>query len=316
MSRARWVVFAYHSFGARALEALLSKGEQIVAVITHPDDPSEAGWFESVAEIARIHRLPVFTPSSPNLSVIVGMLKALSPDLLLSVWYRRLLGADLLALPRIAALNLHGSLLPAYRGRAPVNWVLVNGERVTGVTLHHMNLEADAGDIVAQEPIEITPDDTAFTLYKRMIKVGVELLLESYPAVIAGSAPRIPQDHTRATIFPRRRPEDGRVQWGWPTERIANMIRAVTHPYPGAFVGDEHRCLYLWAGSVRSGDRMSAQPGTLLEILPSEGMTVATGCGTLLLSRIQGAGVAEESADLWALRRGLRPGDRIELEGA
>jgi len=125
-----------------------------------------------------------------------------------------------LAAPRVAALNLHGSLLPAYRGRAPLNWALVNGETLTGVTFHHMTAIADAGDIVAQRPMEIEPDDTAFTLYERMVKIGVDLLLESYPGVFAGGAPRIPQDVARATTVPRRRPEDGRVAWTWPAELV------------------------------------------------------------------------------------------------
>src|SRR5207245_10565150 len=129
-------------------------------------------------------------------------------DALLCVLSRRLLRSALLALRRVAALNLDGSRLPAYRGRAPVNWVLVNGERRTGVTLHHMAGEADAGDIVAQQAIDIEPDDTAYTLYKRMVKIGVELLLDAYPGVLAGTAQRIPQDPARATVFPRRRPED------------------------------------------------------------------------------------------------------------
>ncbi len=196
---------------------------------------------------------------------------------ILSVWYRRLLGSDLLALPRVAALNLHGSLLPAYRGRAPVNWVLVNGERRTGVTLHHMACEADAGDIIAQQAIDIEPDDTAFTLYKRMVKIGVALLLDASPGV--------------------------------------NMIRAVTHPYPGTFVGDGTGRLFLWAGAVLPDIGNGAAPGTLLEILPSQGITVATGEGALLLRRVQSAGVAEEPADVWALRRGMRPGVRL-TEGA
>ena len=305
---ARWAVFAYHTFGARALEALLARGERVVAVVTHADDPSEGDWFESVAEIARVHRLPLFTPLSPNLSVIVETLRALEPDLILSVWYRRLLGAPLLALPRIAALNLHGSLLPKYRGRAPVNWVLVTGELLTGVTLHHMTTEADAGDIVAQEALDIDPEDTAATLYRRIVKAGVDLLLDVYPAILAGTAERRPQDHAQATVFPRRRPEDGRIRWSWPARGIANMIRAVTHPYPGAFVEDGVARLHLWAGSVLSDSALVAAPGTLLEVRPAEGVAVSTGQGVVLLRRIQSAGVAEEPADVWALRRGLRPG--------
>ncbi len=311
MSRPRWAVFAYHTFGARALEALLARDEQVVAVVTHADDPSEGDWFDSVADVARTHRLPLFTPASPNLPVIVETLRALEPDVILSVWYRRLLGADLLAVPRIAALNLHGSLLPKYRGRAPVNWVLVNGERRTGVTLHHMTAEADAGDIVAQQAIDIEPEDTAFALYTRMVKVGVDVLLESYAAVLAGTAPRTPQDHRCASVFPRRSPEDGRVEWTWPAMRIANMIRAVTHPFPGAFVGDGAARLFLWVGTVLPGAAPRAAPGTLLEIRPAEGFAVATGDGALLLKRVQTAGIAEEPADIWALRRGLHPGAQL-----
>ena len=305
---ARWLVFAYHTFGARALEALLARGERVVAVVTHADDPAEGDWFDSVADVARRHGLPLLTPAAPGLPTVVESLRGLEPDMLLSVWYRRLLGAPLLALPRVAALNLHGSLLPKYRGRAPVNWVLVNGEPRTGVTLHHMTAEADAGDIVAQEALDIDPEDTAATLYPRMVKVGVDLLLDAYPAVLAGTARRTPQDEAQATVFPRRRPEDGRVEWSWPARRTANMIRAVTHPYPGAFVGDGPARLHLWAGSVLSDRTPSATPGVIADIRPGEGVAVGTGQGVVLLRRVQSAGGAEESADAWALRRGLRPG--------
>ena len=311
MTRARWVVFAYHTFGARALGALLASDEEVAAVVTHPEDPAEGDWFESVAEIARIHRIPCLTPPTPNESMIVERLRDLAPDLILSVWYRRLLGPELLALPRVAALNLHGSLLPAYRGRAPLNWVLVNGERRTGVTLHHMTLDADAGDIVAQQPIDIEPDDTAVTLYDRMVKVGVELLLQWYPAVLAGTAPRIPQDHARATLMPRRRPEDGRIEWAWPARRISNMIRAVAYPFPGAFVGDGPDRLRLWAGSVLEDSSNGAAPGTVVEIVPSRGIAVTTGEGMLLLTRVQSADGVAEPAHAWAVRRGFGPGARL-----
>jgi methionyl-tRNA formyltransferase len=304
----RWVVFAYHTFGARALEGLLARGERVVAVVTHADDPAEGAWFESVADVARRHGLPLLTPPAPGLPPVVQRLRALEPDMILSVWYRRLLDAPLLALPRVAALNLHGSLLPKYRGRAPVNWVLVNGESRTGVTLHHMTAVADAGDIVAQEALDIDPEETAATLYQRMVKAGVDLLLDAYPAVLAGTARRTPQDEARATVFPRRRPEDGRVEWSWPARRTANMIRAVTHPYPGAFVGDGAARLHLWAGSVLSDGPPSAPPGAIVDIRPGEGVAVGTGEGVLLLRRVQSAGGAEEPADAWALGRGLRPG--------
>ena len=307
----RWVVFAYHTIGARALAALLARGERVAALVTHDDEPAEGGWFESAAEVARAHGVPVLTPKSPNDPEIVARLATLHADIFLSVWYRRLLGEGLLALPRVAALNLHGSLLPAYRGRAPLNWVLVNGETQTGVTLHHMTPGADEGDIVAQMPLDIHPDDTALTLYGRMVKAGVDLLTEWYPAVLAGVAPRRPQDHTHATVVGRRRPEDGRIAWSWPAPRIANMIRAVTHPFPGAFVGDGDRRLYLWEGSVADGGRTGA-PGTIVDIAP-DGIIVATGQGALRVTRMQSNAGDEQPADRWAHSQGLRPGDRIPV---
>jgi methionyl-tRNA formyltransferase len=311
VTRPGWVVFAYHTFGARALRALLGRGERILAVVTHEDDPAEGSWFDSVAALARSVGLPVLTPRSPNTAETRDALAALAPDVFLSVWYRRLLAAELLRIPRIAALNLHGSLLPAYRGRAPVNWVIVNGERRTGVTLHHMTVEADAGDIVAQRAIDIGADDTAATLYARLVDAGVELLVDWYPAILAGTAPRVRQDQASASFYGRRRPEDGRIAWTWPATRIVDMIRAVTHPYPGAFVGDDGDRVWLWAGTVERADDAGATPGTLLDVRPGHGITVATGRGAVLLSSVQGDGCAEERADDWARRRRLVPGARL-----
>jgi len=305
--RARSVVFAYHTFGARALAGLLARGESVVAVVTHADEPAEGDWFESVADIARAHGIAVFTPKSPNEPDFVARLASFDADVFLSVWYRRLLGTTVLALPRIAALNLHGSLLPLYRGRAPVNWVLVNGETRTGVTLHHMTVEADAGDIVAQEPIDIHPDDTAASLYGRVVKAGVDLLLATYPSVVDGTAPRVPQDHARATVVGRRRAEDGRVSWTWPATRIANMVRAVTHPYPGAFVGDGAARLVLWeTAPLPATEALGA--GTIVNVKAGEGVTVATGEGHLRLVRVQAAGRPEEPADTWARAASLGRG--------
>ncbi|OGK91477.1 MAG: hypothetical protein A2X36_02545 [Elusimicrobia bacterium GWA2_69_24] len=312
---ARWALFAYHTFGARALAALLDRGEEVRVVVTHPDDPDEGGWFESVAALARVHGVPVLAEPEPDAPAVLDAVRRAAADVLLAVWYRRLLPSALLALPRVAALNLHGSLLPAYRGRAPVNWALVNGERLTGVTLHHMTAEADAGDIVAQRPVDIALEDTAPALYDKLVTAGVDLLLETYPAVLAGTAPRVPQDHTRATHYPRRRPEDGRVAWTWPAARIADMVRAVTHPWPGAFVGDGAARLHLWAASVAPGRAAGAPAGTLLALCPGEGVTVATGAGVLLLRRVQAARACEEPADAWARRCGLAPGARL-AEGA
>lgn len=311
MTGSRVVLFAYHTLGVRCLERLVERGATVAAVVTHEDDPAEPRWFESVAEAARARGLPVLTPRSPNAPPFSAMLRDLAPDLFVSVMYRRLLSPELLAIPKLAAVNLHPSLLPKYRGRAPINWVLVNGETRTGVTLHHMVEEADAGHIIAQEPVEIGPEDTALALFRKIEAVGPELLDRMYPAIVDGTAPRIPQDPAQATTFGRRHPEDGRIAWSSPARRIADMIRAVTHPFPGAFVGDGSDRLHLWAGRALPGDS-GDEPGTVLEIAPGEGVVIAAGEGTVMLARVQQAGGLEQRGDVWARERGLAQGARLE----
>ncbi len=311
MDRIRVVVFAYHTIGARCLETLLAWGDTVAAVVSHTDDPEEAIWFESVADLAQARGLPVYAPTSPNTPGFVALMRSLRPDLFLSVWYRRLLSPDLLAIPRLGAVNLHGSLLPRYRGRAPVNWVLVNGEEKTGVTLHDMIAQPDAGDIIAQEETEIAPTDTALTLYDTLVKVGVGLLERWYPAIRAGTAPRRPQDPALATVFGRRRPEDGRVSWNRPARELYNLIRAVTHPFPGAFAAFRERRLFLWAARPEPG-ATAAAPGTVVEVPRGGGIVVATGAGALLVTRLAFEGEAEMAGDAFAVGHALRPGDRLE----
>jgi len=274
VSRARWALFAYHTFGARALEALLARDEQVVAVVTHADDPSEGDWFDSVADVARTHRLPLFTPASPNLPVIVETLRALEPDVILSVWYRRLLGADLLAVPRIAALNLHGSLLPKYRGRVPVNWAVLKGETETGATLHEMTAKPDAGRIVDQEAVTIGPDDLAVDVFRKVTGAAERVLRRSLPRLLDGSAVLRAQDLARGSYFGGRKPEDGRIDWSRGAREIHNLVRAVAPPYPGAFFDLGGRRLFVHR------TRLAARPGAgparpLLQAAPGAAFVAA-----------------------------------------
>lgn len=302
------MLFGYQTLAVRCLEALMDLGATVVAVVTHPDDPAEPRWFASLADAARAQGVAVLTPASPGAPGLAARLRELGPDLLVSVLYRRLLPPELLAVPRLAAVNLHPSLLPRYRGRAPVNWALLHGERRIGVSLHHMVEQADAGDIVARQVVEVEPEDTALAVVRRLEAAGVALLREAYPALAAGTAPRTPQDHGQATTFGRRRPEDGRVSWSWPAARIADAIRALTHPFPGAFVGDGPGRLHLWSGRAGAGPAGEAGPGTVVEVRAGEGITVATGAGALTLRVVQPAGGPAQRADRWAAGRGLGPG--------
>jgi len=240
----------YGQLGYRAVRLLSELGCEVAAVVTHRDDPAENRWYRTPAEAARELGLPLHF--SDELAAapggIAGLAGRLDPDLVLSVFYRDLLSAPVLAAGRLAALNLHPSLLPAYRGRAPINWVLVRGEPRTGVTLHHMIGRADAGDVVGQRAIEIAPRETALTLYRKVEEEGVLLLAEMLPRVAAGTAPRLPQDESRASVFGRRRPEDGRIDWSWPAARIDCLVRAVAPPWPGAFAEVEGRRAWIYQG--------------------------------------------------------------------
>ncbi len=244
--RARAVVFAYHDVGVRCLKTLLSAGVEVPLVVTVADDPGEAQWFASVAETARDYALPVVMPADPNTPELAAELAALEVDFLFSFYYRAMLGAPLLACARRGALNMHGSLLPKYRGRAPVNWAILNGEHEIGATLHYMAARADAGDIVDQQAVPILADDEAREVYAKVTAAAEMVLARSLAGLLAGSAPRRPQPIVPGQYFGRRGPEDGRIDWSWPAKRIHDLVRAVAPPFPGAFaqVGGERWYLH------------------------------------------------------------------------
>jgi len=245
----RTVAFAYHNMGIAGLEALKRAGFDILAVFSHADDPEEKCWFASVVSWAQERHIPVYCPVDVNTPEWVARIVSLAPEVIFSFYYRKLLSEEILAIPRAGAFNLHGSLLPAYRGRVPVNWVLVNGEERTGVTLHYMTVRPDAGDMVGQRAVAIDFADTAFTLYGKLCREAAILLDEVLPLIREGRAPRIPQDVTRATYFGGRKPADGRIDWTLSARRIYNLIRAVTDPYPGAFTFlPEGEKMMIWWG--------------------------------------------------------------------
>jgi UDP-4-amino-4-deoxy-L-arabinose formyltransferase/UDP-glucuronic acid dehydrogenase (UDP-4-keto-hexauronic acid decarboxylating) len=259
----RVLFFGYSQMGYRAVELLAERGDEVAAVVTHRDDPLENRWYKTPAEAAAAHGFAVHYAEDLGRDGVAALARAAAPDLVLSVFYRDLLPEPVLAAARLAALNLHPSLLPAYRGRAPINWVLVNGERETGVTLHHMVARADAGDVVAQRAIAIAPRETALSLYLKVEAAGTELLRQALPRVAAGEAPRRPQDPARATVVGRRRPEDGRIDWSWPAERIDRLVRAVAPPWPGAFAEIEGRRVEIHAGEPAEPLPAGVAPGTV-----------------------------------------------------
>jgi len=237
----RAVVFGYHDVGVRCLETLLSGGVEVPLVVTVRDDPSETQWFGSVAATAAEYGIEALTPADPNTAQLQQRLTALQPDFIFSFYYRSLLGAPLLRTARHGALNMHGSLLPKYRGRAPVNWAILRGEVETGATLHYMVERADAGDIVDQLAVPILQNDDARAVFTKVTVAAEIILARSLPGLIAGTAPRHTQIVEPGQYFGRRRPEDGRIDWTWSAEQIHNLVRAVAPPFPGAYadVGDQ-----------------------------------------------------------------------------
>jgi methionyl-tRNA formyltransferase len=231
----RSVVFAYHNVGVRCLSVLLAHDVDVACVVTHRDNPGETIWFDSVAELAARHGIPVIVPEDPNDPAIVAELAAMKPDFLFSFYYRLMLKAPLLALPRAGAWNMHGSLLPRYRGRVPVNWAIINGERETGATLHEMLEKPDAGGIVAQQAVPILPDDTALDVFNKVTLAAEMALDRILPDLLAGRAAARPQDLAAGSYFGGRKAEDGRIDWSRPAAEVHNLIRAVAPPYPGAF---------------------------------------------------------------------------------
>jgi len=309
----RAVVMAYQDIGYVCLDALLELGVEVGAVVTHADDAGEDIWFRSVAERARRANIPVLVTESVNAPAVVARLRQMAPEFLFSFYFRQILSAEILGIPTRGALNLHGSLLPRYRGRCPVNWALVNGESKTGATLHYMERKADTGDIVAQHEVPIADDDTALTLNRKLGEAARALLRETIPQLAAGTAPRLPQDHAAATYFGGRRPEDGRMTWSATALQLYNLIRAVTHPYPGAFTTWRGERLFVWWATPAPRATPSV-PGTVLAV--GDGVVVATGDGTLRLRQVQVASGPDERAEVFARRVGLEVGDQLGLGDA
>lgn len=276
------VVFAYHDMGCLGVQAVLDAGYDIAAIFTHADNPAENAFFGSVSRLAAEAGIPVYAPDDVNHPVWTERISQLAPDVIFSFYYRHLLSDAILEQAPAGAFNLHGSLLPKYRGRAPLNWVLVNGESETGVTLHRMVKRADAGAIIAQQRVAISPDDTALTLHHKLCQTARQVLEQALPAIKRRETRDVLQNESEATYFGRRTPADSFLTWDRPATTLHNMVRAVAAPWPGAFCYSGTQKFTLWSSRVHAQNN-SAQPGTVISVSPlliacSEGaLEVVTG---------------------------------------
>ena len=231
----RALVFAYHNVGVGCIKALLDAGIQIELVVTHADDPHENIWFGSVAALCQERGIPYAQPEASGLLELLPQFQKIAPDYIFSFYYRYLISTAILDTARIAALNMHGSLLPKYRGRAPVNWAILHGETETGASLHIMEAKPDAGDIVGQVAVPIDPNEDATAVFAKVSNAAVHVMQAALPALLEGRVPRTPNELAKGSYFGGRKPEDGRIQWSQDALQVHNLIRAVAPPYPGAF---------------------------------------------------------------------------------
>ena len=280
------IICAYHTVGYRCISELLRQGAEIALIFTHEDSPTEEIWFESVRDLAKQHGIPYQTTdiSAPE---NVERVRAISPDFILSFYYRNMIKPVVLEIPKFGALNLHGSYLPKYRGRVPVNWAVINGESETGATLHYMVEKPDAGDIVDQEKVAIAFTDTAQDVFGKVTDAAVAVIARAWPLLREGSAERIPMDLTAGSYFGGRKPADGLIDWTRSAVQIYNLIRGVTHPYPGAFTYCEGKKVVIWQTWPLAGQ---ADPGRILSQAP---LRVGTGEGILEIRSLQIEGEEE-----------------------
>ena len=274
----RAVVFAYSNVGDRCLRVLRARGVEVSLVVTHRDRAGETRWFERVADTAAELGLATLFADDVDEAGLLSRVADAAPDAIFSFYFRQMLPEAVLSLAKLGAFNMHGSLLPSYRGRAPTNWAVLHGETETGATLHWMVAQPDAGAIVDRLPVPILPDDTARQVFDKVTVAAEVVLWRSLPAIRAGIAARTPNDLARGSYFGARKPEDGRIDWSRPAAEVYNLIRAVAPPYPGAFTSVAGVRLVIARARLASAPRRPDPGEPALGLQVRDGRIVAI-CG-------------------------------------
>ena len=287
----RLIFMGTPQFAVPSLEALLTSGEEVAAVVTQPDRPRGRGrvvTFSPVKEVAHAWNLPVLQPSRLRDSEFLQSLEALAPELIIVVAYGRILPREILALPALGSLNVHASLLPRYRGAAPIHWALIKGDKMTGVTIQWLAPKLDAGPIFLQQQVPITTEDNVGTLYDRLAEVGAALLVQALEVLRRGEAVRIPQNESEVTLAPPLTREMRHLHWELAAWEVAGWIRALD-PKPGAAALWGSRVLKVFGARVKKSEGKMAAPGTVLGLTP-QGLEIACGQGSVTVTDLQLAG--------------------------
>jgi methionyl-tRNA formyltransferase len=247
----------------------------------------------------------------------VQLLRDIEPDIIFIIGWSELASTEILDIPKMkhhsderhaathGCIGMHPTPLPIGRGRAPIPWAIIKGFTKSAVTMFYLEEEADAGNIIAQREFEITFEDDAQTIYDKVARLHYEIMKEMIPLLVAGTAPSIPQDSSKAMWWPKRTPDDGIIDWTKNSKELYNWVRALTHPYPGAFTFYQEKKLFIWKVIP-----LSACAGEIIEVTP-EGIVVNTG-GNLLIKKVQIEGEDEVDASLWAEQNAIKPGDKFE----
>lgn len=273
-------------FAVPSLRALIEVGENVVAIVTQPDKPRGRGKKLTpppVREAALKHNIPVFQPEKIKDEPFITAISNFSPDVIAVVAYGKILPKAILDIPPKGCINVHASILPKYRGAAPINWAIINGEKETGITTMLLDEGMDTGDMLLTEKVEIRDDDTASSLHDRLKYIGADLLIKTIKGIKSETIRPIPQDDSQATYAPMLKKEDGRIDWTMKAEEIKNLIRGL-NPWPGAYTRWDGKQIKIFKAEVEAG--VKEEPGTVINI-STEGIFAATGKGILLIKELQ-----------------------------
>lgn len=315
----RTLIIAAEDFGYRCTSHLLEMGAAVDAIFTaRPEaffqkmavgmDPSHYLPFESLASQ---YEVPIYLIGNINHENNVQKIRDIQPDLIAVMGWSQMIRKPILDIPPLGVIGFHPTPLPKRRGRAPINWAIIDGISETAQTMFYYTEGADDGDIIAQRKMPIEHDDTCKTLYDRGTDLALEILAENFPLLAQGAAPRVPQDHSLATYTPGRKPEDGLIDWAAKTESTYNLVRAVTKPYPGAFTFWEDKKLIIWQAAAHPADASpSHRPGDVVECSEDSGLVVKTGDGAIRVLQVQFQG-RDISAFSFATAEGITENSRF-----
>lgn len=279
-NRPRILFFGFSDVGYRCLKLLLDKGCDVIGVFTHDADPHEAHWFQTPESLAKENFIRVFKPDTLKTEKWFRKVRYMKPDLILSLYYRNFIPEEIFSQARLGAYNMHGSYLPAYRGRAPLNWSIINGEDHCGVTLHTIEKKFDAGEIVDREKVAFGPDEYVGDIQPRVSAAAVRVLERALPSLLAGNPKLEKQDESKASYFGKRTPEDGRIDFSKSAREVFNLVRGVSRPFPGAFAEIGGRRYTIW----RAKPLEDFKGGRAGEIVSREPFIIACGKGALEVS--------------------------------